>query len=308
MRITLTEAIWRLKSGEVIAVPTETVYGLAACLDQPEAIEKIFSIKGRPKINPLIIHIAHQEHIQNYTSGHPPYFQELTKAFWPGPLTCILPIIPHTIPSIARAGLPTGGFRVPSLELTRQLIESTGPLVMPSANLSGKPSSTCPEHIEEDFGIDFPVLDGGMCSKGLESTILFFTEGRWAIVRLGALPPQAFEPILGYIPVFLEKGKNDIPLSPGQLFRHYAPKANLLLEVDGGAPYILGFEEREYPNDKTVVLLGSLFNPAQVAQRLYETLRYLDQIKATKVWVDMNFPHDGLWETIRERLLRASKH
>lgn len=309
MRLSLLQAVSFLRSGRVIAVPTETVYGLAACLDQPKAIERIFTLKGRPKINPLIIHIAHWLDIHKYADQFPPHFQTLAETFWPGPMTCILPVHPN-VPSIVRAGLPTAGFRVPDLEITRRLIQETGPLVMPSANISGKPSSTRPEHVEEDFGIDFPVLDGGTCAKGVESTILIFDK-EWIIARLGALPPQAFTPVLGYEPSVLNKEKTEKPLCPGQFLKHYAPKARLILG-DGdplleSSSYILGFKERMYPKNKTVIMLGSIVNPEEVAENLYQALRLLDQLGATQAWVDMDFPREGLWQTIAERLTRAGK-
>lgn len=309
MRITLSQAIAALQSGKVIAVPTETVYGLAACLDQPNAIEHIFILKGRPRANPLIIHLADWQDTQRYITSYPPGFEVLAQAFWPGSLTCILPVHSN-VPSIVRAGLPTAGFRVPDLALTRQLIKETGPLVMPSANLSGRPSATWPEHVEEDFGVDFPVLDGGVCSKGVESTILLYREPEWVIVRLGALAPEAFNPILGYTPRFIQKEQDAQPLCPGQLFRHYAPRARLVLgdmAALAHSAYILGFKERLYPENKHIIFLGSLSHPEEVAENLYQVLRQLDQQGVTQAWVDMDFPRHGLWQTIAERLMRAGE-
>lgn len=309
MRISLLEATSLLRAGQVIGVPTETVYGLAACLDQPAAIDHIFTLKGRPRANPLIIHLADWRDLYQYVIDFPSGFEALAKTFWPGSLTCILPV--HSgIPSIVRAGLPTAGFRVPDLELTRKLIQQTGPLVMPSANLSGRPSATKPEHVEEDFGKDFPVLDGGSCSKGLESTILLYQEKEWVIVRLGALAPEMFIPVLGYQPHFIQQKKGEQPLSPGQLFKHYAPRARLILGDAQGlaeSSFVLGFKERNYPSDKRIIFLGSLYNPEEVAEHLYQALRQLDQEEANQAWVDMDFPSEGLWQTIAERLTRAGE-
>jgi len=189
---------------------------------------------------------------------------------------------------------------------------------MPSANLSGKPSATRPEHVEEDFGLQFPVLDGGICSKGLESTILMHLSqtnessqmnNEWVILRLGSLPPEAFADIFGYVPRFIQKAEGVHPLCPGQLFRHYAPRARLILgdvNAQSDAQFILGFKERSYPRDKRVIILGSLGNPDEVAENLYDTLRQLDAEGAAEVWVDTDFPRCGLWQTIAERLFRAS--
>lgn len=310
MRILLDQATSLLRSGQVIGVPTETVYGLAACLDQPTAIEHIFALKKRPRANPLIIHLADWQDVQQYVTDYPPNFELLAQTYWPGSFTCILPVHAH-VPSIVRAGLPTAGFRIPDLELTRQLIRQTGPLVMPSANLSGRPSATRPEHVEEDFGADFFVLDGGVCSKGLESTILLYHASEWVIVRLGALSAERFIPILGYQPRFVQKEKEAQPLCPGQMFRHYAPRARLILGDAKGlvkAPFILGFKERDYPINKRVILLGSLSCPEEVAENLYQALRQLDQEEASLAWVDMDFPRQGLWQTITERLMRAGEN
>lgn len=310
MRIPLEQAIKVLKEGQVVAMPTETVYGLAACLDQPAAIERIFALKGRPLTNPLIIHVAKPIDVLRYAKELPPHFMALAHAFWPGPLTLIVPIQLNLIPPLVRAHLPTAGFRMPNHPLTLQAIEETGPLVMPSANLSGKPSSTKPEHVEADFGTAFPVLDGGACQRGLESTILYYDPPVWTIVRLGALAAEVFKPILGYQPDSIKAFKHAQPLCPGQLFRHYAPSAALILGDRTRlqeAPFIIGFKERLYPSDKRVLYLGSLANPWEAAENLYQVLRQLDQEGATLAWVDMDFPRDGLWETIAERLLRAGE-
>lgn len=310
MRISFDETIQLLKKGEVVAVPTETVYGLAASLEHLAAIEKIFLLKGRPKANPLIIHIASAQLLKHYVTEFPPGFEELARAFWPGPLTCILPIDPSKIPTIVRAGLLTAGFRIPSFGLTLDLLKQTGPLVMPSANLSGRPSATCPEHIEEDFGKEFPLLEGGNCQRGVESTILLYRESEWVIVRLGALSAVDFFPILGYAPSFQQKRDDLQPLCPGQAFRHYAPKARLFLgnshEMEK-SECVLGFRERIYPNNKRVFLLGSIDDPKEVAYHLYDVLRQLDVEEVENAWIDMNFPKEGLWLTIYERLHRASQ-
>lgn len=310
MRISVEQAIQLLQAGQVVAMPTETVYGLAACLHLPAAVERIFALKGRPLTNPLIIHVASQADVLSYAQELPPQFEVLTQAFWPGPLTLIVPIQTDLIPSLVRAQLPTAGFRMPNHSLTLQVIQATGPLVMPSANLSGRPSSTKPEHVEADFGAAFPVLDGGSCQKGLESTILYYDSPRWTIVRLGALPAEAFAPILDYQPDSRKAFKHVQPLCPGQLFRHYAPLATLVLGDSVRLPeadYVVGFRERVYPADKRVLDMGSLENPQEVAENLYEVLRQLDREGAKIGWVDMDFPRNGLWETIAERLLRAGE-
>src|SRR3984957_7402842 len=223
MRISLANACHLLTTGHLVAVPTETVYGLAAPLFNPSSIDAIFTAKGRPKNNPLILHVPNQKAVMAYAQSFPKGFNELAEAFWPGSLTLILPIDPSKIPGNARANLPTAAFRVPNHPLALDLLREVGTLVMPSANLSGRPSSTCPEHVEADFGIDFPILDGGPCKQGLESTILIY-QSQWEIIRLGALEPEIFTEVLGYTPEIAGLDKMGNPLCPGQLYRHYAPR------------------------------------------------------------------------------------
>jgi L-threonylcarbamoyladenylate synthase len=309
MRISLHQATQALLQGQVVAVPTETVYGLAAPLNNEAAIKQIFALKGRPANNPLIIHIAKTSDIDPFITHLPPDFEVLAQHFWPGPLTLILPIKTDCVLSSVRAGLPTAGFRIPNHPVTLELLTATGPLVMPSANLSGKPSATDPQHVEDDFGLDFPVLEGGKCQKGVESTILCYQYDQWVIVRLGSLAPEVFQAVLGYQPVLVKTEKNQIPLCPGQLFRHYAPRAKLILDGSPPAdiPFILGFKERLYPKNARLLILGSIHNPQEVAENLYNTLRQLDHENAALAWIDMEFPRTGLWLTIAERLKRAGE-
>lgn len=307
MRISLQQASELLNQGKVVGVPTETVYGLAASLSHPQAIKQIFLLKNRPAKNPLIIHLANAQDVLRYIKVLPPNYADLVEAFWPGPVTLVLEIKPQTIPEMVRAELKTSAFRVPGHALTHQLLELTGPLVMPSANLSGRPSSTCVEHVEEDFGKEFPVLDGEVCSKGLESTILYFSEGRWAIVRQGALSSEMFVPVLGYAPEIVDRDPNAVPLCPGQLYRHYAPRARL--QLAGSPPIqgvIVGFINRIYPPGCRLLSLGNTKDPVMAAHRLYAVLRQLDEEGIEAAWVDMQFPDEGIWCTLRERLQKAA--
>lgn len=308
MLITLDEAAKRLSAGEIIAVPTETVYGLAASIYHPEAIQQIFALKGRPSDNPLITHIANLDQLAPLIGAGPDDFEALCKAFWPGPLTLVVPAKEEMLPPAIRAGLPTAAFRMPRHEAALQLIAKTGPLVMPSANLSGKPSSTSPDHIEQDFGKAFPILESGQrsCKLGLESTVLIAKEGVWTIGRVGAIPPEELESVLGYRPSFGMKSSK--PLCPGQRYRHYAPQCKLLVgtEMPTGIDVILGFDEREYPPGAKVLSMGSLSSPESAAQRLYTLLRLLDIDEIPEAWVDTNFPEQGLWASIRERLHKAA--
>jgi L-threonylcarbamoyladenylate synthase len=307
MKVTLEQAISLLNGGLVVAIPTETVYGLAASINFPKAIEEIFRLKGRPSNNPLIVHLASANNISLYVKELPKDFSKLAAAFWPGPLTLVLPVIEDTIPEIARAGLPTAAFRVPGHEITHDVLKGTGPLVMPSANISGKPSATSAEHVEHDFGSGFSVLDGGECKKGVESTILCFEQTEWVVVRLGAMPPETFLPVLGYTPKVKEVDGQDAPICPGQLYRHYSPKAKLILSDNiSNAKNIVGFSDRTYPKNSRLFSLGRSDDPDTAAQLLYDVLRSLDREHIEEAVVDMNFPKSGLWMTLRERLQKAA--
>ena len=310
MRVELETAATLLLNGNVVGVPTETVYGLAAALTHPDAISHIFRLKGRPSNNPLIIHVADASQIAPFAKAFPEDFDLLARHFWPGPLTLILPIDTAKIPEKARAGLPTAAFRVPAHPLTKELLQKTGPLVMPSANLSGKPSSTCPQHVEADFGPTFPVLDGGPCKRGVESTILYYDGSQWEIIRQGALAQEAFSAVLGYLPKIAGKEEGEAPLCPGQLYRHYAPAAKLILTTEfqpSMEGVVIGFEGRAYPPACRLITLGPLSNPQRAAEALYAVLRRLDLEDISSAWVDMNFPPEGLWSTIAERLRKAAQ-
>jgi len=305
MDISLETACTLLTQGEVVAIPTETVYGLAASIAHPQAIAKIFTLKGRPSNNPLIIHVADIEQIYPYVTEIPPHFAELAAYFWPGPLTVVLPVKSSLVPAQIRAGLSTAAFRIPQHPLALKVLQQVGPIVMPSANLSGKPSATQPAHVAQDFGTHFPILDGGSCSHGLESTILYYMNAQWHILRLGSLAAEQFESVLGYKPP-LHQG--DKVICPGQLHRHYAPQAQLLIDQElspASIGYVLGFSDRTYPDCK-IFSLGKSDQPEEIAENLYEVLRSLDEAKIQRVWVDNDFPQNGLWLTISERLVRAS--
>lgn len=306
MKISIQEAAERLKKGEVVGVPTETVYGLAASLENVDAIKNIFYLKKRPQDNPLIIHISSIEQIYQYVETLPNGFEELATRFWPGPLTLVIPTSKN-IPNCVRAGLDTAAFRMPNHEMALKLIDLTGPLVMPSANLSGTPSSTKLEHVENDFGSDFPVIDGSPSMHGIESTILIAKGDKWEIGRLGAISVEELESYLKYKINFISKSSNN-PICPGQKYRHYAPKAKIFTgkTIPEECQVVIGFKEKVYEIDKPVLYFGSIDDPMGAGNRLYDLLREIDQNGFSAVWVDLDFPDVDLWKSIRERLLKAS--
>lgn len=313
MRISLLQAKEALQKSQVVAIPTETVWGLAAPLGDEKAIQQIFDLKKRPQENPLIIHISDFNDLKEYILDPlPPHTLDLAKAFWPGPLTLVLPCRQEQIPSIARANLPSAGFRVPRTKATRELLQQVGPLVAPSANLSGRPSSTTVEHIEEDFGTAFPCLETDeLCECGIESTILVFQENKWQVGRLGALSIESITREIGYTPTSLSHKEK--PICPGQKFRHYAPQAQLTLsrkpwQVEWHSHFdaILGFQDRVYQQAKQVIPLGFSYSPTSAEKALYKALRELDRRKIQRAWVDAAISFSPEWEPLLDRLEKAA--
>jgi L-threonylcarbamoyladenylate synthase len=316
MHVDLAAAQHLLEKGDIVAIPTETVYGLAALAHSDEGIAKIFACKRRPSDNPLIVHLASAQQLQHYLNplGWPSLLYEwensiakLADAFWPGPLTLVVPAICDEIATSARAGLKLVAFRVPAHPLARALIAATGPLVAPSANLSGKPSGTCIQHVERDFGKDFPVVDGGECERGIESTILYPIATGWSLVRPGAVNVEDIEQVLGHKLPWQKMATQ--PICPGMHYRHYSPETKLYTTLDSCPSYVdtvLGFEERSYPRFYHKRSLGSLYDPQEVGKNLYATLRALDGDQIQAAFLDLDFPSGGLWLTIRERLERAA--
>lgn len=223
----LEEAIDFLKRGIPIAFPTETVYGLGAPVHLPEAIEKIFSIKGRSSDNPLIAHVASIDEAVLLSDDLPEAFFLLADRFWPGPLTLVVKKS-ITAPMILTGGLKSIALRMPSHGVARRLIEGAGPLAAPSANLSGRPSPTSALDVLEDLGGKIPlVVDGGDCPLGIESTVLSLLDKKPVLLRPGMLKKEELEEVLR------QKIKDPLPngpvLSPGMKYRHYAPKAKVSL-------------------------------------------------------------------------------
>lgn len=309
--VSVNEAARLLSSSQPVAIPTETVWGLAALSSDEVGIQRIFSLKRRPPANPLIIHIGSIDDLLDLTHDVPQSAHDLISAFWPGGLTLVLPCKTETIPSVARAGLPTAAFRMPDHETTRQLLTMTGPLVAPSANLSGKPSATDPKHIVEDFGPSFPILYTDIqCRHGIESTILIWSESKWMLGRFGAISLTSIQNVLGYLP---ERRHSDRPLCPGQMFRHYAPEAKLILSSWNEAcgtihDGVLGFSDRQYPGASTVITTGPSTDPIQATEKLYESLRKLDYLRLQSVIVDLQVPATHEWLPYIDRLTKAATH
>jgi L-threonylcarbamoyladenylate synthase len=215
-----------LKRGDIVAFPTETVYGLGADAWNPSAIQKVFDQKGRPADNPLIVHISSADMVSDFTAEIPDEAHTLMEQFWPGPLTLIFKKKPDVL-DIITGGLNTVALRWPKHPLSQELIAQVGPLVAPSANSSGKPSPTKPEHVTEDFGKHFPVIAAGETDIGLESTVLDVSRKPFQIYRPGAISIEQIQEIIDAKVLMATNDSDSSPKSPGTKYTHYAPMATV---------------------------------------------------------------------------------
>lgn len=300
-----------LKAGGLVAIPTETVYGLAAHALQADAILKIFAAKNRPHFNPLIAHTNSWEKAQQFIGSYPPLAQQLAEAFWPGPLTLLLPRASH-LPDLLTAGSPLVAIRIPSHPLTLALLEKLDfPLAAPSANPSGYISPTTPAHVADQLGDKVAyILDGGPTEIGIESTIIGFNEkGEAVLYRLGGLSLEEIEAISG--PLHMLPQVQNQPDSPGQLKSHYAPRTPLVMDeaippkqmiTQVGA---LRFQQpiSTIPISQQIVLSpkGDL---GEAAKKLFAALRELD-VRGYDLILAERFPDMGLGRAINDRLERA---
>lgn len=294
-----------IQDGGIVAIPTETVYGLGANAMDEAAVAKIFEAKGRPQDNPLIIHIAEPSELTRYCRDIPESAWRLAERFWPGPLTMVLPVKP-CIPRRTTAGLDTVAVRCPQTEVTRALIREAGvPIAAPSANLSGKPSTTTARHVLNDYGTDGKldaVIDGGASSVGVESTIVDLTGDRPRLLRPGGVTPEELTEVLGALDIdraVLGQIANDaVVRAPGMKYKHYAPTAPVTI-VDGSseaaARYIrarlretdavLCYEE-ELPlyGGCNALAYGQAADVRTLSAGLFAALRELDKPEITAIY------------------------
>ncbi len=325
MRISLDEAVAKLLNGEVVAIPTETVYGLAADATNESALRQIYAIKQRPADNPLIVHIGHISQVHDWAAAFPPLAQKLASAFWPGPFTLVLPA-KDSVSSIVRAGEPTVALRVPSHPLALQLLKQSGlGLAAPSANKYTQLSPTTVAHVETGLGERIPVLDGGACQVGIESTIVSVINDDWQLLRHGMIAEAEVAAIAGK-PALI--GLENLPKAPGQHLLHYSPKtpiklfdniealmlyqqnsnqtcAVLLINDDSTNKLLTAESVKDRPVKNKLVQLPK--DPAIVAEQLYGVLHHLDTLNVAQLLVQLP-PEAPEWLAILDRLTRAAHH
>ncbi len=296
-----------LRAGGLVAMPTETVYGLAGDASNDSAIAAIFEAKGRPSFNPLIIHFPDAESAWAHVQPTPAA-EQLARAFWPGALTLVLPRrASSNVSLLASAGLDTLAVRVPAHALAHDFLMACGrPVAAPSANRSGSISPTHPEHVAQSLGdgVD-AILDGGPCDIGIESTVIGFSGARCIVLRPGGISAEDIEAVVG--PLSLPLNDSEIS-SPGMLLRHYAPDSPIQLNADHAAPgaVMLGFGP-DMPHDAPPgsLNLSAGGNLREAAANLFAMLRALDALGRDGICV-MPIPQSGLGVAINDRLCRAA--
>lgn len=320
-----------LKEGGLVAFPTETVYGLGGNALDAQASAKIYAAKGRPSDNPLIIHIADWDAIYKIASEIPAEAKKLADAFWPGPLTMILKKS-DAVPMATTGGLDTVAIRMPSNEVARALIRAGGGYVAaPSANTSGRPSPTCAAHVAQDLGEKIEmIIDGGNANIGLESTIVDLTEGKPTILRPGYINQEMLEQVLDEVEMdrgLISPDSNVHPKAPGMKYRHYAPKADLII-VEGEAARVrekinelvrenlaagkkagvIGTDESLlYYKEGDVRSIGSRKEEITIAQHLYSILRDFDESDISVIYSE-SFETPKIGQAIMNRLIKAAGH
>lgn len=304
----IERAVALLRGGDLVAIPTETVYGLAANAFDADAVLRIFQVKERPAFDPLIVHLRDRAQV-DVVAHVTPWAEVLIPRFWPGPLTLVLPKKP-SVPDIVTSGLDTVGVRMPAHPMAQELLRAVDfPLAAPSANPFGYVSPTTARHVADQLGGKIPyVLDGGPSIVGVESTIVGEEDGRIVLYRSGGVPVEAIEAVLGPLG---GAGRKVMPAAPGMLDSHYAPRKPVLIgDVDvllrahaGMRCAVIAFRRRcDAWRCETLSPSGDL---SEAARRLFAVLRELDTSKADLIIAE-RFPEEGLGRAINDRLGRAA--
>jgi len=287
-----------LKNGGVVAFPTETVYGLGASAWNETAIKQVFELKGRPSDNPLIVHVSSYPQVKQLAMDITPEARMLMQKFWPGPLTLVFRKTSR-VPDLVSAGLGTVAIRMPNHALALDLIRQAGPLVGPSANKSGGPSPTNAAHVRTDFGTSVPVVDGGPCVVGLESTVLDVTSTPFTILRPGVITAEIIKEVCGISVAEGMKGDDTMKASPGTRYNHYAPKARVKWEevLTGG------WEDGR--KSYKITHHGDLEN---LATRLYAEFRKADEMGCEEIRIEKIDPNHPLAKVLLNRIEKAMGH
>lgn len=299
-----------LRVGKLVAFGTETVYGLGANALDAEAVAKVFEAKNRPTFDPLIVHLADQEQVDDVAVDFPNVAAELAAAFWPGPLTLVLRKR-SIVPDLVTSGRPTVAIRVPAPEITRRLIREAGvPIAAPSANPFGRISPTTAEHVAEHLGnsVDY-ILDCGPCRVGIESTVIDVTERRPILLRPGGISLEELERIVGKVEVVTSTADGP-QKAPGMLSRHYSPRTPLFItdqpSADGSRTGLLTLLSPEQPQAFTKIeVLSERGDLVEAASRFFAALRRLDAAGLDRI-VATPFPEIGLGRALNDRLRRAA--
>lgn len=295
----IDEAVRVLRDGQLVAIPTETVYGLAADATNPAAVRRIFELKGRPSSNPLIVHVADAGVAGRYVTRFPDEAARLADRFWPGPLTLVLPKA-ASIPSMVTAGRDTVALRVPDHPLTLELLRRfDGPLAAPSANRSNHVSPTTVQHVRDEFGEQCPLaLDGGPCRVGIESTVLDLSSRPFRILRPGAVTQPMIEAVVGRVEAsrLVHVGLHGAS-SPGQHLVHYAPRTPAYHFEPGQRPSVAA---------GNAAIIDLPLDARSFERQLYARLRWLDSQHLEAIYVELP-PDTPEWSASRDRVLRATR-
>ena len=314
----IAQAVTLLKAGDLVAFPTETVYGLGADARNPAAVEKIFSAKGRPADHPVIVHLPDLSHIERWAINIPKIAYRIAAAFWPGPVTLVLQRHPD-IPAIVSGGQSSIGLRVPNHPIALQLLQAFNDgIAAPSANRFGRISPTTAQHVRDELGNAVQlVLDGGACEVGIESTIIDLTGERPQILRPGMISAEAITAALGVSLVIASEARQESPRVSGSLEAHYAPRTPLQLlsasaiaeqirlAVASGERIAVLAATNEAPQSKNVIWVSAAASASTFAHDLYANLRKLDATNCARILVEQ-VPQDAAWQAIRDRLQRAA--
>jgi L-threonylcarbamoyladenylate synthase len=328
----IEEAGQLIAAGELVAFPTETVYGLGGDALRPEASGRIYAAKGRPSDNPLIVHIADFKDMERVAREIPPQAQKLADAFWPGPLTMIV-WKSDAVPEATTGGMETVAVRMPDHPVALELIRRSGCLIAaPSANTSGRPSPTEAAHVAEDLsGRIAMILDGGPVGIGIESTIIDLTEETPMVLRPGYITPEMLGEVLGeeviIDPGIIAADDTKKPKAPGMKYRHYAPKADMIIvdgpqdavvakinelaqqkRAGGKKVAVIATEETKENYEADVVLcIGARSDEEAIAQHLYRILRECDELEVDAIYSE-SFQTPRMGQAIMNRLLKAAGH